>query len=146
MRDDLINYSLQCDAGHQFEGWFASSADFDRQSEAGYVSCAHCQSKSVSKLLMAPNVTTGRQKDRTQAVVMDNVRRDMMDKLKEAVREVRANAEDVGEKFPEEARKIHYGEVEARGIMGRASLEEAQALTEEGIEISALPDLPEDAN
>jgi hypothetical protein len=59
---------------------------------------------------------------------------------------VRANAEDVGEKFPEEARKIHYGEAEARGIMGRASLEEAQALTEEGIEISALPDLPEDAN
>ena len=145
-REDLINYSLRCDAGHQFEGWFSSSADFDRQSEAGYVSCPHCESKAVSKLLMAPNVTTGRQKDRTQAVVMDTVRRDMMDKLKEAVREVRANAEDVGEKFPEEARKIHYGEAEARGILGRASLEEAQALTEEGIEISALPDLPEDAN
>jgi len=95
---------------------------------------------------MAPNVTTGRQKDRTQAVVMDNVRREMMDKLKEAVREVRANTEDVGERFPEEARKIHYGEAETRGIMGRASAEEAQALTEEGIEIAALPVFPDDAN
>ena len=86
------------------------------------------------------------QKDRTQAVVMDTARREVMDKIKEIVREVRANSEDVGEKFPEEARKIHYGEAEARGIMGRASPEEAQALTEEGIEIAALPVFPEDAN
>ena len=146
MREDLIHYSLQCDAGHEFEGWFSSSADFDRQSEAGYVSCPHCGSASVGKLLMAPNVTTGRQKEKVQAVVMDTARREMMGKLKEMVREVRANSEDVGEKFPEEARKIHYGEAEARGIMGRATPEEAQALTEEGIEIAPLPVFPEDAN
>ena len=146
MREELISYSLECDAGHQFDAWFSSSADFDRQSEAGYVSCPHCASTTVSKLLMAPNVATGRQKDRTKAVVMDNVRREMIDKLREVVREVRANTEDVGEKFPEEARKIHYGEAEVRGIMGRASPEEAHALIEEGIEIAALPAIPEDAN
>lgn len=127
-----------------FEGWFASSADFDRQTAGGYVSCPHCDSKTVSKMLMAPNVATGRQKEKTQAVVMDTMRREMISKIKDAVKEIRANAEDVGEKFPEEARKIHYGESEARGIIGQASIEEAQALTEEGIEVAALPVFPDD--
>lgn len=95
-------------------------------------------------MLMAPNVATGRQKEKTQAVVMDTMRREMISKIKDAVKEIRANAEDVGEKFPEEARKIHYGESEARGIIGQASIEEAQALTEEGIEVAALPIFPED--
>ena len=127
-----------------FEGWFASSADFDRQKAAGYVTCPHCDSKTVSKMLMAPNVATGRQKEKTQAVVMDTMRREMISKIKDAVKEIRANAEDVGDKFPEEARKIHYGESEVRGIIGQASIEEAQALTEEGIEVAALPVFPED--
>lgn len=140
----MINYTLQCDQAHRFEGWFASSEDFDRQHAAGLVTCPSCDSKNVSKALMAPNVTTGRQKDRTQAVVMDTMRQDMIAKIKDAVKEIRANAEDVGERFPEEARKIHYGESEARGIIGQASPDEAQALTEEGIEIAALPVFPED--
>jgi hypothetical protein len=140
----LIHYSLQCENEHGFEGWFASSGDFDRQQEKGLVTCPYCESKRVSKLLMAPNVTTGRQKDRTQAVAMDNMRRDMITKIKDAVKEIRANADDVGERFPEEARKIHYGETEARGIIGQASPDEAQALTEEGIEIAPLPVFPED--
>ena len=144
MRDALINYSLQCEEEHGFEGWFSSSNDFDRQKLAGLVTCPHCDSKNVSKMLMAPNVTTGRQKERTQAVVMDTMRRDMIAKIKDAVKEIRANADDVGERFPEEARKIHYGETEARGIIGQASPDEAQALTEEGIEIAALPVFPED--
>lgn len=127
-----------------FEGWFASSEDFDRQKAAGYVSCPHCQSKNVSKMLMAPNVATGRQREKTQAVAMDTMRREMISKIKDAVKEIRANAEDVGEKFPEEARKIHYGESEARGIIGQASIDEAKALTEEGIEIATLPVFPED--
>ena len=127
-----------------FEGWFASSEGFDRQKAAGYVSCPHCESKNVSKMLMAPNVATGRQKEKTQAVAMGNMRREMISKIKDAVKEIRANAEDVGEKFPEEARKIHYGESEARGIIGQASIDEAKALTEEGIEIAALPVFPED--
>ena len=142
----MIRYSLQCDKDHQFEGWFASSADFDKQLEAGYVACPSCGSQSVSKLLMAPNVTTGRQKDEIKALVMDNTRREMMEKLKEAVGEIRKNAEDVGEKFPEEARKIHYGEAEARGIIGKASVDEAVSLIDEGIEIAPLPVFPDDAN
>ena len=140
----MINYSLQCEQTHGFEGWFASSADFERQKAMGLVTCPYCDSKDVSKTLMAPNVTTGRQKDRTQAVVMDNMRREMIAKVKDAVKEIRANAEDVGQRFPEEARKIHYGESEARGIIGQATPDEAQALTEEGIEVAALPVFPED--
>lgn len=144
LRDALIHYSLQCEQDHAFEGWFASSQDFDRQTAAGLVTCPYCESKNVSKMLMAPAVATGRQKEKTQAVAMDTARREMIAKIKDAVQEIRANAEDVGEKFSEEARKIHYGEAEARGIMGRASLDEAKALTEEGIEIAALPVFPED--
>ena len=140
----MIHYSLQCEQSHGFEGWFASSEDFDRQKAKGLVTCPYCDSANVSKLLMAPNVTTGRQKDRTQAVAMDNMRRDMITKIKDAVKEIRANAEDVGERFPEEARKIHYGESEARGIIGQATPDEAQALTEEGIEVAPLPVFPED--
>jgi hypothetical protein len=140
----LIHYSLQCEQTHGFEGWFASSEDFDRQKAQGLVTCPYCDSKNVNKMLMAPNVTTGRQKDKTQAVAMDTMRRDMITKIKDAVKEIRANAEDVGERFPEEARKIHYGETEARGIIGQATPDEAQALTEEGIEVAPLPFFPED--
>ena len=140
----MIHYSLQCEQEHGFEGWFASSADFDRQQEKGLVVCPYCDSKNVSKTLMAPNVATGRQKDRMQAVAMDTMRRDMIARIKDAVKEIRTNAEDVGERFPEEARKIHYGETEARGIIGQASADEAQALTEEGIEIAPLPVFPDD--
>jgi hypothetical protein len=142
----VVRYSLQCENDHEFEGWFASSADFDKQLAAGYVTCPHCNSPSVTKLLMAPNVTTGRQKDGIKQMVMDNTRRQMIEKIKEVVAEIRSNSEDVGEKFPEEARKIHYGETEARGIIGQASHDEAMALVEEGIQIAALPVLPEDAN
>jgi hypothetical protein len=142
----VVRYSLQCENDHAFEGWFASSTDFDKQFAAGYVACPHCGSQSVGKMLMAPNVTTGRQKDGVRQMVMDNTRREMIEKIKEVVAEIRSNSEDVGEKFPEEARKIHYGETEARGIIGQASQEEAMALVEEGIQIAALPMLPEDAN
>jgi hypothetical protein len=142
----VVRYSLQCENDHAFEGWFASSADFDKQLSAGYVACPHCNSQTVAKLLMAPNVTTGRQKDGVKQMVMDNTRREMIAKMKEVVAEIRSNSEDVGEKFPEEARKIHYGETEARGIIGQASHDEAAALVEEGIQIAALPVLPEDAN
>jgi hypothetical protein len=79
-------------------------------------------------------------------MVMDNTRREMIEKIKEAVSEIRKNSEDVGEKFPEEARKIHYGEAEARGIIGQASQDDVAALVDEGIEIAALPVFPEDAN
>lgn len=140
----MIHYSLQCEQTHGFEGWFASSEDFDRQKAMGLVACPYCNSTDVTKTLMAPNVATGRQKDRTQAVAMDTMRREMIAKIKDVVNEIRSNAEDVGTRFPEEARKIHYGESEARGIIGQATPDEAQALTDEGIEVAALPVFPED--
>ena len=95
---------------------------------------------------MAPSVSTARKKDEMQAVAMDTVRREAFVKLKEAVAAIKANSEDVGTRFPEEARKIHYGEADARGIIGQATPDEAQSLVEEGIEIAALPILPEDTN
>ncbi|MGG7580971.1 DUF1178 family protein [Rhizobium sp. YTUHZ045] len=142
----MIRYSLTCDNAHEFEGWFSESADFDRQVASGFLTCPVCHSAAVSKLLMAPSVSTARKKDERQTLAMDAMRREALEKLKEAVAAVKANSEDVGAKFPEEARKIHYGETDARGIIGQATVDEAQALVEEGIEIAAIPVLPEDVN
>ncbi|ARO25820.1 DUF1178 domain-containing protein [Rhizobium sp. S9] len=142
----MIRYSLTCDNAHEFEGWFSESADFDRQVASGSLTCPVCHSAAISKLLMAPSVSTARKKDERQTLAMDAMRREALQKLKEAVAAVKANSEDVGTKFPEEARKIHYGEADARGIIGQATVDEAQALVEEGIEIAAIPVLPEDVN
>ncbi|MBY4611824.1 DUF1178 family protein [Rhizobium sp. 9T] len=142
----MIRYSLTCDNAHEFEGWFSESADFDRQVATGFLTCPVCHSAAVSKLLMAPSVSTARKKDERQSLAMDAMRQEALQKLKDAVAAVKANSEDVGTKFPEEARKIHYGEADARGIIGQATLDEAQALVEEGIEIAAIPVLPEDVH
>ncbi|WP_337269257.1 DUF1178 family protein [Oryzifoliimicrobium ureilyticus] len=142
----MIRYSLRCENAHEFEGWFSESADFDRQVASGFLTCPTCNSATVTKVLMAPSVSTARKKDEVQTLAMDKARREAITKLKEAVAAVRANSEDVGEKFPEEARKIHYGEADARGIIGQASLDEARSLIEEGIEIAPLPVLPDDVN
>ncbi|EJC81466.1 hypothetical protein Rleg4DRAFT_3149 [Rhizobium leguminosarum bv. trifolii WSM2297] len=142
----MIRYSLSCDNAHEFEGWFSESADFDRQVATGFLTCPVCHSAAVSKLLMAPSVSTARKKDERQTLAMDALRQEALQKLKEAVAAVKANSEDVGTQFPEEARKIHYGEADARGIIGQATVDEAQALLEEGIEIAAIPVLPEDVN
>lgn len=142
----MIRYSLSCDNAHEFEGWFSESADFDRQVASGFLTCPVCHSASISKTLMAPSVSTARKKDEMKTVAMDALRRDAFEKLKEAVATIKANSEDVGEKFPEEARKIHYGEADARGIIGQATIDEAQELIDEGIEIAALPVLPDNVN
>ncbi len=142
----MIRYSLICENAHEFEGWFSESADFDRQVASGFLTCPVCNSGSISKSLMAPSVATARKKDEMQAVAMDTARREAFLKLKQAVAAIKANSEDVGARFPEEARKIHYGEADARGIIGKATAEEARSLVEEGIEIAALPILPEDVN
>ncbi|MEN3148835.1 DUF1178 family protein [Neorhizobium sp. IRAMC:178] len=142
----MIKYSLICDNAHTFEGWFSESADFDRQVASGFLTCPVCNSASVSKTLMTPSVSTARKKEEKQAMVMDLARQEAIAKLKEAVAAIKANAEDVGEKFPEEARKIHYGEADARGIIGQASLGEVRDLLDEGIEIAPLPVIPEDTN
>ncbi len=142
----MIRYSLSCDNAHEFEGWFSESADFDRQVSSGFLTCPACNSAAISKLLMAPSVSTARKKDEMQTLAMNAARKEAMVKLKEAVDAIKANAEDVGTKFPEEARRIHYGEADARGIIGKATPDEAQALVDEGIEIAAIPVLPDDVN
>ncbi|EPE95600.1 DUF1178 family protein [Rhizobium grahamii] len=142
----MIRYSLRCENAHEFEGWFSESADFDRQIASGFLTCPSCNSASISKLLMAPSVSTARKKDEMQTLAMDTMRRDAFQKLKETVATIKANSEDVGTRFPEEARKIHYGESDARGIIGQTTADEAQALLDEGIEIAALPVLPDDVN
>jgi hypothetical protein len=142
----VIRYSLHCEQAHEFEGWFASSSDFDRQLQTGFLTCPTCGSNSISKTLMAPSVSTARAKDSMAALAVENGKREMLEKVKEIVTAIKANSEDVGDKFPEEARKIHYGEADQRGIMGKATVEEAKALIDEGIGIAPLPVLPEDAN
>lgn len=142
----MIRYSLACDGGHGFEGWFSESADFERQVESGLLTCPVCGSGKVSKSLMAPSVATARQKEERQKVAMDVARQEAIAKLKEAVAAIKATAEDVGERFPEEARKMHYGEADTRGIIGQASLAEVRDLIDEGIEVAPLPVLPDDAN
>lgn len=142
----MIKYTLACDNAHSFEGWFSSSADFDRQADLGLVTCPVCGSASVGKELMAPSVSTARKKDETKVLMMDQARKEAVAKIRELVTSIRENAEDVGTKFPEEARKIHYGEAEQRGLIGQATVDEAKALLEEGIEIAALPVLPDDVN
>lgn len=142
----MIKYGLSCDRGHDFEGWFSSAADFDRQAAASLVSCPVCGSVAITKQMMAPSVATGRQKDAARAVVMGRVQKEAIGKLKELVTQIRENSEDVGERFTEEARKIHYGETDARGIMGQATLEQAREMLEEGIDIAPLPALPDDLN
>ncbi|MCF3641048.1 DUF1178 family protein [Rhizobium sp. TRM95111] len=142
----MILYGLVCDNGHDFDGWFKSASDFDRQTAMRLVSCPVCNSESVSKRLMAPSVATARRKDERRQLVMNAQQSEMVGKLREIVTQIRANADDVGERFPEEARKIHYGEAEQRGLIGKASAEDAKALIEEGIEIAPLPVLPDDVN
>jgi len=142
----VIRYTLVCDNAHSFEGWFSSSSDFDQQVESGFLTCPVCNSASVSKALMAPSVSTARKQEQRQQVAMDIARQEAIAKLREAVQTIRSSAEDVGERFPEEARKIHYGETEQRGIIGQASLNEVRELIDEGIEVAPLPVLPEDAN
>lgn len=142
----MIRYALICDGGHSFEGWFAGGADFDDQVQRGLVSCPACGSISVSKALMAPSVSTARQKETQQMLAMENAQKEVVAKLRAAVEEIKASSEDVGERFPEEARRIHYGEAETRGIIGQASAEDARDLLEEGIAVMPLPVLPDDVN
>lgn len=141
----MIRFSLHCDHAHDFEGWFRSNEDFDTQRKRGFVSCPECGSQKVEKALMAPAVSTSRKQEKV-ALAMGEQQRKAMAALKELSEKVRANAENVGDKFAEEARKIHFGETEARGIYGAATIEEAKGLAEDGIEFLPLPVFPDDRN
>ena len=147
----MIRYALTCDRDHQFEAWFGSIADYDRTTMAGENVCPLCGSTAVAKALMAPAVSgsTRSDKSRTEKVTLaapDPRQAAMREAVKEFRRKVTENADYVGDRFAEEARKIHYNEVEPRGIYGEATGEDAQALAEEGIAFQPLPPLPEDRN
>jgi len=139
----VISFSLHCDKEHEFEGWFSSSKDFDAQSERGLVECPVCGSRQIGKSLMAPAVAVSKEMP-ARPLAMDPEKREMMRKLRDFVKTVKQNSEDVGDRFADEARKIHHGESEARGIIGQASSDDAKSLIDEGIDIAPLPDFPED--
>ena len=158
----MIRYSLNCDKGHEFESWFASSAAYDKQARRGLVSCPQCGSAKVEKAIMAPRLA---RKDKSTPIVapveqaapapaatpapvamISPQEKEFRAKLKELRDHLTANADNVGKKFPEEARKMHYGEIEHRSIYGEATPQDAKELHEEGIEFHPLPVLPEERN
>ena len=155
----MIVYNLACDQDHPFEGWFGSADDLASQQARGLLACPICGSAKVQKMLSAPRLNLLSAKERaevqpaaaapsagastdatadtaahTQAMVAPHHA-----KLREMIREIVANTEDVGQNFPEEARRIHYNEAPARSIRGIASQKDAEALAEEGIAVAQLP-------
>ena len=141
----MIRFNLICDREHEFEGWFRSSEDFATQSKRGLIDCPECTSKKIQKSLMAPAVSTSRKQEKV-ALAMNAEHRRLMSEMKALSDKLRANADYVGNSFAEEARKIHFGEAEPRGIYGEANLEEARSLAEEGVPFMPLPTFPEDQN
>lgn len=137
----MIVYNLRCQDGHEFEGWFKDSAAFDAQSKARRVICPVCESKKVEKAIMAPALSGA--KKPTATVSEAKQMRQFMTGLRKYVQE---NADYVGPKFAEEARKIHYGEKEERHIYGEATLKEAKDLLDEGVDVSPLPPDLDSAN
>ena len=160
----MIRYSLHCEHNHDFESWFANSEAYDKQVKRKLVTCPVCGSAKVEKAIMAPRLAGTHQpahpcrsrcrcrrrrphRRRAAPVAMISPQeREFRQKLKALRDHLTANAEHVGPRFPEEARKMHYGEIEHRSIYGEASPDEAKALHEEGIEFHPLPVLPEDRN
>jgi len=153
----MIRYNLRCEKGHAFESWFQSSAAYEAQEKRELVSCPSCGSVKVERAIMAPQIVTrkGREQaapapaetagsESTPLLMAQEV--ELRTKLKELRDHIVKNADNVGERFPNEARKMHYGDIEHRPIYGEASAEEARALIDEGVEVSPLPVLPDDRN
>ena len=166
----MIRYALTCEHGHGFDSWFQNSAAYDQQAKRSLVSCPTCGSAKIEKAMMAPNLGARIVSDavssqppsssptppsptpvppippKNPVAMMAPAERELRQKLKELRDHITKNAHYVGPRFPEEARKIHYGETEHRSIYGEASPEEAKELHEEGIEFHPLPILPDDKN
>ena len=149
----MIRYALNCDQGHEFESWFPSSSAYDKQAKRGLLSCPQCGSAKIDKAIMAPRLSGTNRETAPEAPAPKNPvamlspqEREIRTKLKELRDHLTKNAENVGQKFPEQARKMHYGEIEHRSIYGEASPEEAKGLAEEGVEFHPLPILPDDKN
>jgi len=159
----MIRYALHCEQGHAFESWFQSSAAYDKQAKRALVTCPTCGSAKVEKAIMAPRLARNEAAEppppamlpapplpsapvKTPVAIMSPPEHELRKKLKELRDHLTKNSDYVGPRFPEQARKIHYGEIEHRSIYGEASPEEAKELHEEGIEFHPLPILPDELN
>ena len=159
----MIRYSLRCERGHAFESWFQSSSAYEAQEKRKLVNCPVCGSPKVERAIMAPQIVSKKGRESavpapaspaaatdvtapTSTPLLMAQERELRAKLKELRDHIVKNADNVGERFPNEARKMHYGDIEHRPIYGEASPDEARSLIEEGVEVSPLPVLPEDRN
>ena len=163
----MIRYTLRCERDHSFESWFQSSAAYESQEKRKLVSCPSCGSTKVERAIMAPRIVSKKGRDSaapapapaaapeataTEVTTQGSTpllmaqERELRAKLRELRDHIVKNADNVGEKFPNEARKMHYGDIEHRPIYGEASPEEARSLIDEGVEVSPLPVLPDDRN
>ena len=159
----MIRYSLRCERGHAFESWFQSSAAYESQEKRKLVSCPSCGSVKVERAIMAPQIVSKKGREIAAPAPAESAapaevattestpllmaqERELRAKLKELRDHITKNADNVGERFPNEARKMHYGDIEHRPIYGEASPDEARALIDEGVEVSPLPVLPDDRN
>lgn len=149
----MIRYDLHCEAGHGFESWFRSSGDYDAQRKKKLVECPVCGSLEIEKQIMAPRLKRTDKAPRTKpaeekapVAMMSPQEAEFRQKLRELRDHVTKNAENVGEKFPELARKMHNEEIERRSIYGEASAEEVKSLLEDEVDIHPLPILPDDRN
>jgi hypothetical protein len=156
----MIRYNLRCERGHAFESWFQSSQAYESQEKRKLVNCPACGSAKVERAIMAPQIVSRKSPDRVvparaaaaetavpaSTPLMMAQERELRAKLRELRDHIVKNADNVGERFPNEARKMHYGDIEHRPIYGEASPEEARSLIDEGVEVSPLPVLPDDRN
>jgi hypothetical protein len=159
----MIRYALACDKGHQFESWFADSAAYDKQAKRKLVTCPHCGSAKVDKAIMAPRVSTSKKRakaaieapapvaaentpENSHVAMISPQEQEFRTKLKELREHLTKNSDNVGTKFPEEARKMHYGEIEHRSIYGEATPQDAKEMLDEGIEFHPIPALPDERN
>ena len=144
----MIKYALGCAKGHAFESWFPDSGAYEKQRKRGFVACPECGSTEVDKAIMAPAVVGGERAvaESGPGIVVDDRRRQTRELMLRMRREIEANTEDVGAKFPQEARAIHLGDAPERAIRGRASLEDARSLVEDGISLLPLPMLEDEFN
>jgi hypothetical protein len=134
----MILYDLICSDGHDFEAWFKDSKAYDRQVKAGRITCPICGVTEVTKALMAPNIASGN-KPEQHAASYTNEATETLKAFAKFRKYVEQNCDYVGNRFPEEARKIHYGETKAKAIYGEATVKEAKELQDEGVPCTPIP-------
>ena len=131
----MIKYNLVCECGKDFESWFSSSSEYDVLKKRKLVNCIYCNSTSVKKSIMSPNLPVKSQKKSKKVQLEQNIKKQLLNFR----RYIEKNCKNVGDNFPQEARNIHYDKKTSKGIYGKATQEEANELLEEGIEVGTIP-------